>query len=502
MRLLPITVAALSAAVCFAPLAEAAPKKGKSSRSAKTTQSKKRDTKKTTEQKEQKQEKKEDPAQQPEQAKENQEAYDRFIAALNEQVKANRLDYCPALEIVLQATQDEFAAEEWMKRASDGGNAAAQCYVAGRTLTNVPADRLRAEETVAAYQLVRKAADSGFVPAAVDVSICLKHGIGTDKNEAESNRMLMQACRSGNFDSRFKWLQLSGRLEKFDDKDRPEVKSEIDRGNHHILYYLSAFAPDSATQVEWLRKAAEKGNGEALFALSSISSRVKPKDSYTLLKEAVKQHSPAAMFVLGTAMTDPDPTNVFTTEAGITKDEKAGLHLVRLASMVGNSQADMALGHAYYDGTFGHTRSAERAFRHYENAAKARNVAGAAAAGYLLLKGEGTKQDIHKGTNLLNLAANAGYGHAAILLAHAKFAGLGCTPDAAKAEEYLNDAAIMKMPVAYVYLAYITAKGCGDRKPDEKLAENYVRMASLDMGDKAKEIYDKLMAEGKWEPHP
>ncbi len=432
----------------------------------------------------------------------DEEKYKLFIEKLNEQVEKDSLDYCPALQIVLDATGDEWAGELWMKKAAAEGNAAALSYTAGRVLSNVPGDKLQDPATIAAYKLAKAAADKGYDPAGVDVSICLRHGIGTAKNEAASSAQLLKACKGGSFETRFKWLQLSGKLTKFEDKDRPEVKFEIERGNHHIEYYLSAYAPDSPTQVEWLRKAAEKGNAEALFTLSSLSSRVKPKDSYVLLQEAVRLHSPAAMFVLGTTLADPDPNNSFTKEAGIQKDVKAGIHLVKLASMIGNSQSNMALGHAYYDGSFGLEKNDAKAYRHYAAARHARNIAGSAAEGYMLLKGAGVKQDKEKGLRLLNIAANAGYGHACILLAHAEYAGFDGTPDAGKAAEYLNDATVMKTPEAYIYLAYITAKGGPNLTANPKLAESYVRMASLDMGDKAQQLYDKLVAADKWEPHP
>lgn len=501
MRLLPTIALGLISALFIAPLAMAATTK-KTSRRAKTQRSTSKKGEKAKPRATAEAEKKATPAALPALSPEQEEKYKIFLEKLEEQAKTDSLDYCPALQIVLDATGDEWAVEEWMQRAANDGNAAALSYVAGRILSNVPGDKLQDPATIAAYKMAKAAADKGFDPAGVDVSICLKHGIGTAKDEAASNKQLMLACKNGSFETRFKWLQLAGRLTKFDDKERPEVKSEIERGNHHIMYYLSAFAPDSPTQVEWLRKAAEKGNAEALFTLSSLSSRIKPKDSYVLLQEAVKLHSPAAMFVLGTALADPDPNNAFTKEAGIQKDEKAGIHLVRLASMIGNSQSNMALGHAYHDGSFGLEKNPEKAYRHYAAARRARNIAGTAAEGYLLMKGEGVKQDVARGTTLLNIAANAGYGHACVLKAYAEYAGFDGSPDAAKAAEYLNDAAVMKTPEAYVYLAFITAKGGTNLAANPKLAESYVRMASLDMGDKAQQLYDKLMAEGKWVPHP
>ncbi|MBQ4615081.1 MAG: sel1 repeat family protein [Akkermansia sp.] len=502
MRLIPTIALGLVSALFLAPLAMAASTK-KSSRRAKTQKSstRKQPSKPAATAITQGMEAKREAAVAAF-PKEYEEQYKVFFQKLDEQSKINSLDYCPALQIILETTGDEWATEQWMSRAAYEGNAAALSYMAGRVLGNVPADKLQAPETIEAYKMAKAAADKGYDPAGVDVSICLRYGIGTEKNETEANKQLLLACKGGSFETRFKWLQLSQRLSKFEDKDRPEVKAEIERGNHHIVYYLSAFAPDSPTQVEWLRKAAEKGNAEALFTLSSLSSRIKPKDSYVLLQEAVKLHSAAAMFVLGTALADPDPSNEFTKEAGIQKDEKAGIHLVRLSSMIGNSQSNMALGHAYYDGSHGMQKNEEKAYRHYAAARRARNIAGAAAEGYLLLKGAGVKQDKERGTQLLKMAADARYGRACVLMAHAEYAGFDGSPDASKAAEYLNDAAVLNLPEAYVYLAYITAKGGVNLAADPKLAENYVRMAGLDMGDKAQTLYDRLMAEGKWEPHP
>ncbi len=430
------------------------------------------------------------------------EPYALFLQKLEEQVEGDSLDFCPAMQTVLSATNDEFAVADWMARAAESGNSAALYYLAGRKLTSVPADKLQEPEIKEAYQRARRAAEAGFEPAMLDVSLCLRYGIGTQKDEAAADRWLLQACKSGNFDMRFKWLQLTNRLTKFEDGGRTEVKSELDRGNHHVLYYLSAFAPDSATQLEWLRKAAEKGNPSALYSLSSLSSRLNPKDSYTLLQEAVKKHNPEAMFVLGQTLLGDEPGNPYVKEAGITLDEASGLHLLRLASMLDNAPANVVLGNLYYDGGHGLPKNHERAYQHYAQAQKSRHAAAAAAQGIMLLKGDGVAQDVAQGTRLLNLAANSGYGYAAILLAYAQYEGIGVPADARKAAEFLNDAAVMGQPAAYVYLAYITAKGGHNLKADPKLAENYVRMAALDMGDKAQQLYDELMKAGKWEPHP
>ncbi|MBR2313984.1 MAG: hypothetical protein IKA55_03910 [Akkermansia sp.] len=76
-----------------------------------------------------------------------------------------------------------------------------------------------------------------------------------------------------------------------------------------------------------------------------------------------------------------------------------------------------------------------------------------------------------------------------------------CRLNTKAACKLLQEAAALGQKRAYVYLAYLTAKGGPNQSPDPKLAERYVRMASLDMKDEAKKLYDKLMTEG-WNPEP
>lgn len=430
------------------------------------------------------------------------EAYKRFVEKLNEQAQHNLYDFCPAMETVLSATNDQFAAHAWMEKAAKEGVVAAMQYVADLRMRRVPREKLMAPEIVEAYTMVRKAADAGFDPAKVNVSMCLKNGIGVKKNEAAADKYIFEACKSGTFIPRFKWLQLSRRLTKFDDASRAEVKAEVDRGNHHVVYFLAMMAPTQAEQIEWMRKAAVLGNPEALYALSAVSSKNNPKDSLELLRQAIKLHSAEAMFTMGAALTDANAQNPVLQEAGLTFNDKVGRHLLKLASMVGSTTAHFWLGNAYYDANFGLPKDDARAYRHFEAGADAGNAACGAAQGYMLLRGLGVSQDTRKGLSLVNSAANAGYPHAVIQLAYALYEGLGVPADASKAADMLQEAAAMGMPQAYVYLAYITQKGGNNLNADERMADRYVRMAGLDMKDEARRLYDELKAAGKWEPRP
>lgn len=429
------------------------------------------------------------------------EAYTAFKAALKEQAEKNLYDFCPAMETVLKATNDPFAVYEWMKQAAADGMPAAQQFVADQRLVNVRMDELQSAEVKTAYTLARKAADAGYDPAKVNVYMCLKNGVGVKKDEKAADKYILEACKSKGFIPRFKWLQLSGRLTTFDDRERPEVKAEIERGNDHVVYFLSTLAPTSSDKHEWLLKAAKLANPEALYTLSAMASQKNPKASFELLKEAIKVHSAEAMYTLGVALTDADPDSPLMKAAGIGHDDKTGRHLVKLAGMLGSPSAPFWLGHVYHDGVFGVTKDDATAYRWFEQGAKSGSVLCGTAQGIMLLRGIGTAKDEKKGLGYLNMAANAGNPDAVMALAYAVYAGIGTPANARKAAEMLEEAAAMGNPAAYICLAYITAKGGVDLPADPKRAERYVRLAKLDLKDEAQQLYDKLLAEG-WTPEP
>ena len=429
------------------------------------------------------------------------EAYARFIGHLDQQLKDNTYDFCLALREVLEATNDEFAVMSWMEKAAAEGNPVACQFVGDRRLTRVAKDKVQSPEIKEAYALVRKAADAGFDAAKINVCMCMKMGIGTEQDEEGADKYMFEACRSGNLIPRYKWLQMNGRLRDWSDRERPEVTAEINRGNHHVIYYLSGVAPSAVEQVAMLRQAAELGNPEALYALSALSSQKAPRESFTLLKEAVRLHSADALFAMGSAMTDGDPENPVLKAAGVEHNDTAGRAFIKLASMMGHSTACFWLGSVSYYGKCGMPEDKERAYLHFDNGALAGNPSCGTAAGLMLLRGLGIPQDTRKGLYYLNVAANSGLPHAVILLAYAQHEGLGLPADTKAACKLLQEAAALGQKRAYVYLAYLTAKGGANQAADTATAERYVRMASLDMKEEARILYDKLMTEG-WNPEP
>lgn len=425
--------------------------------------------------------------------------YAAFKERLQQEAKACNYDFLPAMKAILTATNDEFAVDAWMRQAAAEGVAPAMQYLGDKMLTGVTAEELQSPQVKEAFAMVKKAADAGYAPAMLNVALARINGIGTPKDEAQSRKDMLAACKGGQFMPRFKWLQLTGRLDGFDSKDKPEVKSEIERGNHHVVYFLGMQAPTDKERSEWLQNAVKLGNAEAVYALSAACSATMPKQSYQLLQEAVKMHSPGAVFLLGCLLTEPNqPAAV--KGLGIPHNDQMGRQLIRLAAMSGNTEARYMLGMSYHDGKYGFAKDDTRAYRNFAIGARAGDPMCSFAQSLMLLKGLGVQKNEKASLPLMLEAANRGIPAALILMAYVQYNGLGGIPaDAYKAKQTLQDALANNVPEALVYLAYITARGGVNLEADQAESAMYLRMAEHDLKDEAKKLYDDMEKNG-WDP--
>lgn len=429
------------------------------------------------------------------------EQFPAFLQCLDKMVQENSTDYYDAVCCALAAADwDETALSEWMHAAARQGNAAAMRWEISQKLSDVKPEELLSASAKENYQKLVALAGKGYVPAMLDVSACLRMGIGTAKNEQAAQNKLMEACKGGDMKARYQWLLSTKRLVTWEDREKPEVAAEIQRDNFYVINHLSTLAPDAATQVEWMKNAAGKRSGDAYLTLSSLASANHPKESLTLLQLAVHLHHPEAIYVMGTLLADNSNATTFQQLAGITPDTAKSLQLLKTAAMLGSLRASLTLGTAYYDGTHGLAQDYKKAYFHFTNPLVAGTPAATTAGALLRLQGLGTEQDTASALATLEAIAPQ-YAPAALALAWAHFKGVGVKADAKLAADMLKEAAAEGSPAAYVYLAYIYSKGGEGVAVDDSQAKRYVRLASLDMGDKAQQLFDTLTAQG-WSPRP
>lgn len=423
--------------------------------------------------------------------------YKQFVAQLKDIAKTNSFDLSPAIYIVLKATNDEFATAQWMQRAADEGIAPARFYVAQQSLLFLPEEQYKSPETKKAVALLKKASDAKYVPAMQEYSKCMRNGIGTIKNEQGANRLLVEACSSGSFETRFEWLKQTARLTTYADLQRPEVKAEIERGNHYILHYMSLRAPDDATITQMLVQAAGKGNGHALYELSELYKSIDIAKSYKLLNLAVRNRNPDALYRM--AMYLIEPTTSLEINVGPIKNPAEGILMLKMAAMLGQPDAHAALARMYYTGKNGLKTDAQRAYAHVATGAANANRADLLAAqGFMLLTGHGTQQNTALGLNLLKIAARNKNTHAMSLLGYAYYAGLGVEKNTSTALLHFEDAVAHKDPIALIYLALMF-----NHIQEPSKSSYYLEHAERSLPGKAKTLFSAwLQTPGGWTLHP
>lgn len=413
--------------------------------------------------------------------------YKNFADQLKEITRTNSFDVSPALFTILKATNDEFCIEWWMQRAAHEGLPPAQLFMAQKQLRHLPKDQYRTAEVKDAVALLKKASDAKFVPAMQEYSMCMRLGIGTLENDQGADRLLIQACSGGSYETRFEWLRQSGRLNQYEDLQRAEVKAEIERGNHYILHHMSLMAPDSATITDMLVKAASQGNGTALYELSELYAKVDIAQSYKLLTAAVKLRSPDALYRMGMYMISPPAT--LELNVGPVRNQATGVVMLKMASILGQADARAQLARMYYNGLNQHlAKDVSKAYRHVAiGAAISGNPMLLTAQGYMLLTGQGTDKNEEMGLKLIKLAASRKYTYAKCLLGYIYYHGMGVEKKLSEAVFHLEDASSYKDPMALIYLALLF-----DAEKDKSKSTYYLEHAERLLPDKARAIFIDL----------
>lgn len=476
MLSLRLLAAVLAACFVFTPALEAAPKKKRTAKQSKSTRQARPATPPA-------------PAH-PSSPQLHETEYAQFVAQLKEITKTGSFDLSPALYTVLKATDDEFAAEQWMERAAKDGLAPARLFMAQQNLLFLPEEKYKSQEAKQAVALLKKASDAKYVPAMQEYSACLRNGIGTIKNEPGAERLLVAACAGGSFEARFEWLKQTGRLTTFADMERPEVKAEVERGNHYIPHFMSLMAPDDASITKMLTEAAGKGNSHALYELSELFKSIDIAKSYQLLSLAVKGRNPDALFRMATYMIEPSTS--LEINVGPVKNPEQGLVMLKMASMLGQPDAHAELARMYSAGSHGLKQDAEKAYAHAAiGAANGKRMDLLAAQGFMMLTGQGTAKNTEQGLNLLRIAARQQNTHAMSLLGYAYFKGIGVEKNVSTALLHFEDAVAHKDPLALIYLALMFKA-----EQDHSKSTYYLEHAERSLPGKAKALF------AQWQQSP
>ncbi len=408
-----------------------------------------------------------------------------FSAALSHVLQSQSEDLYPVAVAVLQSGGSESDFFRLMNLACDAANPVAQKWKAQQLLQSVAAaqaDLLTSPDAVRARDLMKSAADAGYVPAQVEMARYAGSGVGAAASEAEGLRYLMQACRSGSSRARAAYLLLSGRLNtgKF---DTPEISSELGKQNYHLEEVIASLYGDSPEALEWLEKASAHGSPTAAFMLGQSKLQSDEAAALALLKLSAERHLPEALATHGVIQ--------LSQQQG-----KEGLQNLQLAFMLGYTPAVTTLAAQFIRQP--ETYSPERVFELYRLGDTLQDDRSSVAYAYCLVTGRGCSASPEKGVEMLRQLADAGSPYANVALADLYFNGCGVEPNMMKAVNYLGEADAAGVPNAYVLMAVLTQLGNAAAPPDSRRAELYLKMA-VERGESgAQQLFDAMIQEKEW----
>lgn len=235
-----------------------------------------------------------------------------------------------------------------------------------------------------AYKYYRMAAESGVAEAMTEVAHRLYDGIGTEKNEAESDEwyrrgaeagdptaMRVVAFRSDNAEEKFKYFKRSAELlppslNKKDSIKQTAINYAAGRGTEKNLVKAE----------EWLAKLDERDAALTRLEIAQITGE-------RLWLEQAAKTSPEGMVKMAES---------FVAE----NDFKNALLWYKKASDVGDFEATSIVGDIYYIGENGVEQDYERAYEYYEQAAACGYNMAAIKLALMIYHGRGCSKDRQK----------------------------------------------------------------------------------------------------------
>lgn len=408
-----------------------------------------------------------------------------FEEALSGVLKAQTEDLFPVAEAVLASGGTETAFFRLMQQAGEAGNPVARKWQAGYILQSVSAaqfDMGTAAEAVKARELMKAAADSGYVPAQVEMARFAGRGVGAPASESEGVQYLVKACKTGSKRARAAYLLITGRLNdgKF---DAPEVVSELQKNNFYLEEVIASLYGDAPEALDWLEKASAHGSPTAPFLLGQSKAQADEPASIELLKMSAERHLPEALATLGVLQLN-----------GSEREE--GIRKLQLSFMLGYAPAAATLAAQYINRP--ELYSAERVFDLYKQGALLNDARASVAYAYCLVIGRGCTPDSEQGVAVLRELAYDGSPYANVALADLYFNGCGVKADMMKAINYLGEADAAGVPNSYALMAALTQLGNAVAKSDPRRAELYLKMAEERGEIGTREVFDSLVKAKEW----
>lgn len=407
--------------------------------------------------------------------------------------KENSQDFYAVMEALL-AEMPLDKVPEAMQKAAEAGSPAAVWWLSRWDMTrlaSIGADRQTHPLAVQHRAAMQKAALTGYLPARLEYMRMVGGGVGAAADEKRAMGLLMDICATGDARARAEYLLLSGRLEKADALDAPEITSELKKKNAYLEELIGTLYGREPQAQQWLQEATEHGSAEAPRLLAAFFAESLGEQRFQeLMQLAAERHSPSAVAFQGIIRT------VLRDGSLNTEDEKAR-RLLEIALLLGAAEGVAPLSMHY----IGHPEQyfPDRLLALSRIGMEMGNEVAAVNYAYCMACGYGCKAAPERAIALLEGLAEAGVGAAHVALASVFYNGRQGKADLRRAVDELGQGASLGMSHMYSTMAALTAMGNAVTKPDAGRAAALLKMAKEQEGElEAQTAYDSIMEAKTW----
>ncbi len=384
-------------------------------------------------------------------------------------------------------------AENWYRKSAQAGHGSAQ-FNLGALLLN------SADKAAEGLDWMVKAGDRGYSRAMLVLGSLYANGQGVKQNAAEAKKWLEKAVGAGEPEAYDLLGQMyangtgvekrtTSAMEMFENAAKLDFIPSMLKLAVIYLNGVEGVTKDSAKALDWFRRAAEKGNTEAIVALGAIheqgnSVEKNPNESYKWYLKAAEAGDVTG--ITKTAM-------MLAEGVGTAKDEKKAMEWYLKAAEKGGAHAMYAISGMYEKGA-GVVVSPKETLRWTVRAALSGMPQAMRDMGKRYRVGKDVNKDTIAAQSWFLRAAQSGDPESAITVSDILIAGEGgLPPDPKAAKSILTRAAELGMMEAQLKLADYYEKGLVGR-PD--LIRAYALLLATrenETGRKALEALEKKM---------
>lgn len=351
---------------------------------------------------------------------------------------------------------------------------------------------------------LKRAADAGNLPAIDDLGFIYETGWADVPKDTGKAAVLIQAAIDR---SSYASMIALGRHYQHGDrgveKDQKKatdlfnaaaliLRKRVDAGDARAKVYLAQFhrdglggiAKDTTRALDLYTQAANEGDASAMGIVGYLlffGKKDFPKDEpvgINWIRKAADRGESNAMYYLAMLVRDEKVSDIKPTRA---------IALLRRAAERDSMNARFALAQAYEYGMFGLTRNHAVALDWYRRAADADVAAAIYELGYFAYYGKDQPRDLPAAAKFLRRAADLDIAEAMVLLAHMHRAGEGGLERSdAKAVALLQKAVEAEDMYAMSELADMYDEGAGGLAKDPAKAEALLKSAAAKGYEEAK----------------